>query len=288
MTFLVCFDKNYFFYWNTLIYSILKYNKNKNITFLILTDWLEKKQEENIKKYKNSIVDIKIINIDINKIRKLKVCRHFNKYIYLRLLIDQIPNIESYNKITYLDSDMLCNWKIDELDNINLGNDIIWAVEEPESDFSKNAKINLGLDIYFNSWLIIINVKKWLEEKISEKSINFINENKEIIEFPDQDALNFVLKWKVKFIDEKFNFMHSKISYKNKWIIIHYAWDIKPWKWYYFNKWWFLYIKHFILANKKYYYLFFIITQFICKLIMKNKIIFNLIRYIYVKIFKNA
>lgn len=47
---------------------------------------------------------------------------------------------------------------------------------------------------YFNSGLMIIDMDKWRKHSISEKVINFINNNSEdMFVFHDQDALNAIL-----------------------------------------------------------------------------------------------
>lgn len=72
--------------------------------------------------------------------------------------------------------------------------------------------------------MMYIDLKEWIKCKISEKCINIL---REINKFPDkkikygyefrcfdQDALNIVLKDKVKYIEPKYNFL-ANISLKH-------------------------------------------------------------------------
>ncbi|RRN76779.1 glycosyltransferase family 8 protein, partial [Pseudoxanthomonas sp. SGD-10] len=50
---------------------------------------------------------------------------------------------------------------------------------------------------YFNSGLLLMNIKKWLEYDVTPKVIDCVNQNRDVASFSDQYGLNVVLanKW---------------------------------------------------------------------------------------------
>ncbi|MHC5828967.1 MAG: glycosyltransferase family 8 protein, partial [Nostoc sp.] len=50
---------------------------------------------------------------------------------------------------------------------------------------------------YFNSGVLVMNLKKWREDQIFEKVIEYLTINKQYVRWHDQDALNAILagKW---------------------------------------------------------------------------------------------
>ena len=189
------------------IIKIKKYMNNKNISFQI------KKIEDNFK--------------------DIQVSYHFNSVIFYRLSLAKI--FCDYEKLLYLDSDILFMDNIDELFNIDLENKILAAIPKhnyfmiPEYIKNKTTK-------YFASGLLLINTKKFIDYKIYEKCLNFLKNEK--YEMPDQDALNASIddsKWIE--LDLKYgietSFLENNIPELNKKIesakIIQFSGSSKPW-----------------------------------------------------------
>ncbi len=98
---------------------------------------------------------------------------------------------------------------------------------------------------YFNSGLLLIDVKKWLNLDVTTKVLRFIEENPDKLRFHDQDALNAVLhdRWtlcilsgtpKVIFCQKRKNiqlFMekNNKEETRRRPSIIHFTGHVKPW-----------------------------------------------------------
>ncbi len=111
---------------------------------------------------------------------------------------------------------------------------LLGAVEDFWVKDSRNSYLSMPKGSkYFNAGVLLINLKKWREEHIKNKVIEFIKTNSARIKFCSQDPLNAILHDKWLQLDPKWNFM-PHLTYpglKNiKPAIIHYAGLKKPWK----------------------------------------------------------
>lgn len=153
--------------------------------------------------------------------------------IYARLYIPYfIPqNIE---KVLYLDADMLVLADLYELFNTNLELSILAAVTDPRVKTFDNhwgGILNykeLGLrggSAYFNTGLLLINTKKWIDAGITEQIVAIINTNVRFANYPDQYGLNIAMadKW-LKLDDAWNNFVTVEHPHPK---IIHFV-DRKP------------------------------------------------------------
>lgn len=109
-------------------------------------------------------------------------------------------------RIIYFDVDMIMLDDISALWKVDIGDAIIGAVSDTIGSIEKtigNGIANyeeLGLDPdlrYFNSGLLVIDIDKWMENEITEKTIAVIAKNKKYAALSDQYGLNVALagKW---------------------------------------------------------------------------------------------
>jgi lipopolysaccharide biosynthesis glycosyltransferase len=186
-----------------------------------------------------------LINIEINDALFEGLVRnhHFTKANYYRLLI---PNFVDQDKVLYLDSDIVVNGSVKELYSCDFKDDYLGAVLNPGFDRHKK----LGMDVnsqYFNSGVMLINNIKWKEDKITEKVIEFVTDNSDVIEFVDQCGLNAVIDGKWTAMDLKFNQqaviflpdfvlkyncfgIQELVEAKRNPVIVHYTGSSKPWQ----------------------------------------------------------
>lgn len=131
--------------------------------------------------------------------------------IFMRLFIPYfLPN--NIKKALYLDVDMLVLTDISELWNVDIGDNIAGAVTD---SICKTVNIGiknykeLGLDgseNYFNSGLLLMDLRKWIQSDVTPKVIHCVNENRDFATFSDQYGLNTVLHKKWKQIDALWNY----------------------------------------------------------------------------------
>ena len=93
-------------------------------------------------------------------------------------------------------------------------------------------------DKYFNAGVMLIDLKKWNEQFITEKCFEFLEKFRRNIQFWDQDILNGVLNKKWLELDPKFNVFGRLFERNNKKsntlvpqnpLIVHFSGPLKPW-----------------------------------------------------------
>ena len=141
-------------------------------------------------------------------------------------------------------SDSIIKKDILELFKINFKNNYLLAVKEPCFSEHNRLKMDPKSD-YFNSGVMLINLKKWRNENIPRKTLNFVLKNGERIKFVDQCGLNAIIDGKWKKISPEYNqqTIFFKKNLKDEFPkytelerakkdprIIHYTGSSKPWR----------------------------------------------------------
>lgn len=245
------------------ITSILRNTRHKVYIHLLCDETLS---DENYVKFNELICQykqkIKFYNINLDNILGIVKNEEFNRVSKGALYRLMIPELVDVEKIIYLDSDVIVNLDISTLWNIDIRNYILGAVLDVESSrkdkrFRKFYKsINVNLDKYFNSGVIVFNLNKLRNFDLVNKCIEFLS-NRPDVPHLDQSALNYFFKGNdVKLLDRKYNIIVSdelmKINIKEKKIdnisgIYHFAGIGKPWNGIY-NEYDKLYWKYLILS----------------------------------------
>ncbi|MEY2194319.1 glycosyltransferase family 8 protein [Neobacillus sp. BF23-41] len=167
------------------------------------------------------------LNVDPSIYKHFKGWGHVSREAFYRISIPDLLD-KRIKKAIYLDSDLIIKGDLRELwENEHLENHFLGAVEDPV-DFS-GIRLPNGYK-YFNSGVLLMNLKKWRKYKISNKVLNFINKNPKKIIWWDQDALNAILYNKWFPLDYKWNYQVFRMGHLNiSPIIIHFNTDVKPW-----------------------------------------------------------
>lgn len=261
------------------------YNINIHVIDGGISDINKKKLEDLEKRYNFSI---KYDKIDVERFKGFPVRGHMSLATYYRILIPDLIK-SSTNKIIYLDSDIIVLGDIIKLYNVEIDNYCIAAVkdEDQESPLIKEVKQNLQIkenESYFNAGVLLINLKKWREDKVTQRAFEFIENNPEKIIIYDQDALNYLLHNQCKYIEGTYNTQLKEESFnpKDKPLILHLTSENKPWNYNYLNKYgkeqYFYYLKK--TPWKHFKYSDFDIKNFFRKEIKKLK---RLVKKIYRK-----
>ena len=193
--------------------------------------------------------EVEFIEVDytlFDECHTSQYCAHISKEMYFRYIIPTLkPNLE---KSLYLDCDIIIEDSLNLLYSIDLKDNYVGAIEEfweyAENYYEKtyNTKKN------FNAGVLLINNKKWLEDKIVERL--FFNTEilnlQGTIRWVDQDVLNYTFKGKFLSLNPRYNVQYSifvsdnnATNYKDndyfssryKPSIIHFnGGEIKPWE----------------------------------------------------------
>ena len=129
---------------------------------------------------------------------------------YYRLAIAKILS-ENIDKVLYLDSDIIVRHSLKELWETDIQNYAIGCVTDVCNDDIKvyNRLKYSNLEGYFNSGVLLINLRYWREHCIDKQLVTYLRNNIDKIVNSDQDILNYVLR-KEKFkLPLKYNVQHG-------------------------------------------------------------------------------
>lgn len=123
---------------------------------------------------------------------------------YSRLFVaSALP--ENLERALYLDCDVIIRKPLDELWNLDMQGRTIAALKDA---FSRWYRMNIGLkssDIMFNSGVMLIDLRRWKEQEVEKKLLEFIRFKGGRIQQGDQGALNAVLAYDVYCFEPRFN-----------------------------------------------------------------------------------
>lgn len=164
-----------------------------------------------------------------------------------------------YERVIYADIDMIFNRDIAGCAAIDLQDQYIAAVPDPEFAYNRSIKPKtkrymeeiLGLsenDSYVSAGLMVFNIPLWIKENIAQKAINFLAAHN--LDILDQDAVNAVCKGRIYYLDAGFNCLSMnqkgktlynrqnpasplwenwKQAYDSENCVFHYNAYVKPW-----------------------------------------------------------
>ncbi len=218
-------DNNYVKYLSVAIVSLTdNMSKDYNYDIVILEDNIKDKNKRLLLKQIKDFKNISLRFIDINKYfdKNNKVnfylSGNLSKATYNRLFIPDI--FKNYNKVIYLDCDILINSDLVDLYKIDLGGNLIGGVRDMPFgswlpiDFWKDKEFDIyiqsylginSLDEYVNAGLIVYNIKNCLDNNFTSSCLNSLKILKQP-ERHDQDVINMACKDKIKYLDYRYNF----------------------------------------------------------------------------------
>lgn len=235
-----CTDANYLEYVATSVVSVLMNNPQLNLAFYIFVYDVSDTDIARLKATSEHIHVQQIEKQDIEKYDDNLAIKHLNRSIYMRLAVPRLLD-GKVEKFIYLDADTLCFDDISAIQDIDI-REVICAVGHDALDIQndKNARrLGLKQGHYFNSGFLYINVANWLSHDVENKANAILFARGKTLPYPDQDALNIVMDERVKFIDNRWNYLFTWFNdeqkenffYHEKTIprIMHFTGGRKPW-----------------------------------------------------------
>lgn len=221
---LVCAaDNNYAMPLAVTIRSALEnLGTNQKIALFVLDGGItESNKNKIIKSLQSEQIEISWVQPDNALFENLALNRHVTIPTYYRLILPQILP-KSFQKVIYLDTDMVVTGNLQELWNIDVGDNYVLAVQDDiqlyismSEAFRNYHELGVSPDSkYFNAGLLVINLKKWRTDNIGSKVIEYLEENKEYA-LNDQDGLNAVLAGKWGELHPKWNQMPRIYDYSS-------------------------------------------------------------------------
>ncbi|MBQ8013177.1 MAG: glycosyltransferase family 8 protein [Treponema sp.] len=235
-------DDNYAPFFAVALTSLLD-NASKDFFYKIyvLTTSLRKEYAERLRlivddmALDNATIDFVSMKAEMEKSTGTFHLRHYySKETYCRIFIPRV--FSQYDKVLYLDSDIVVTGDISQLFNTELGDNLVAAAsEEVMTDYDVyGTYVEKALGVYrydyFSAGVLLINAKLYREENIETKFIELLNSFTFRVT-QDEDYLNVLCKGRVKPLSLGWN----KSAYKNPSFddsdlkLIHYKINWKPW-----------------------------------------------------------
>ena len=231
-------DDNYIPYLDVAVSSMIaNASKEFNYRIIVLNTGLNENNVHKIKKNESEQFKIDFVNIsnDVEKIKsKLKNVYHFSVVTYYRLFIASL--FPQYDKVIYLDCDLVVLGDISELYHTELGDNILGAGPEQfvqnTEEFRVYATQALGVDPdgYVNAGVLLMNLSEFRKNKIEEKFIDLITKHDFDLLDPDQAYLNYLCVGKILMLPNGWNKEPMPLACEGKKNIVHYALYKKPWQ----------------------------------------------------------
>lgn len=215
-------------------------NASKEYQYLIkiLHTNVNEQHKNQIKKYEKENINIEFVDLSyyIEKVKdKLYTRDYYTNTTYFRLFLPEL--YPQYDKVLYLDSDIIVVGDIAELYNTDMGTNLVAAAPDDIIQYNKvfqdYAELVVGVakyQHYFNAGVLLMNLDELRKFNFQEKFLYLLEKVKFSVA-QDQDYLNRLCKGRVKLISHDWDVMpYVNNDTKPEDIkLIHYNFAYKPW-----------------------------------------------------------
>ncbi len=212
-------DNNYAPYMGVSICSLFENNRSsEGLVIYIIDDGIGEENKNRLlsmaDKYSGTIVFLKgdAILADENISQTFDYTRfRKNTHSYFKLFIDRLlPDLDE--RLIYIDCDTVVEGDISELNRIDMHDDPIGMVQD---SLVTSVKTSVGIDDrdrYYNSGVILIDMKRWKELNCSRRLFEHIRDVR-TYGTVDQDVLNVVLHDEIVTLPVRYNFQPIHMDY---------------------------------------------------------------------------
>jgi len=234
-------DDNYAPFLAVALTSLLE-NASKDYLYKIhvLTTNLNKNYIDELSKIVSQIApDYAVINFvslreEMERSSGFSVRAYYSKETYCRMFIPRL--FPQYDKVLYLDCDIVVVGDISELYDIDLGDNLLAAAHEEvirgNETFCNYVEKTLGVpwEDYFGAGILLINSAQYRKENVEQQFMDLMDRFTFIVA-QDQDYLNVLCKGRTIQLDIGWNrTAFKRDDFDDKDLkIIHYKINWKPW-----------------------------------------------------------
>lgn len=165
---------------------------------------------------------LRFLDIELQlKTRKLPSAYHITIGTFGRFLT--LDYLVGFDKVVYLDCDLVVNRDINELYSVDIGDCLIGAVRDtagngwyniPGNEMRQHMDDVLEITEpcgYFNAGVLVMNLAELRKVTTCDKLMQLAVDPKWV--WLDQDVLNHVCRGRIKYLDQAWNYMAHKESY---------------------------------------------------------------------------
>ena len=233
-------DDGYIPFLAVAIKSLIE-NASKEYEYIIkvLHTNVKENNVRKIKKFETENVNIEFVNLSyyIKKVQdKLYTRDYYTNTTYFRMFLPEL--YPQYDKVLYLDSDIVVLGDISQLYNTEIGTNLVAAAPDDIIQYNKvfqeYAEKVVGVvkyQNYFNAGILLMNLDQLRKFNFQDKFLYLLGTVKFSVA-QDQDYLNRLCKGRVTLINSQWDVMpvvNRKIN-KEDIKIIHYNFAYKPWR----------------------------------------------------------
>lgn len=203
-------DDNYAQHLGVSIQSLLENNREfSRIRIFIIDNQISDKNCNKLKTVVDAFPNGELIFIQFSQWKeqlKLNLAWEISLSAYARLFVaSMLP--EELGRVIYLDCDMLICSSLRDLWNTDLKENVLGAVQDSVNDSTKNAVGLREEEKYFNSGMLLINLKEWRACGVEKQCLDMITSHHGRVIHHDQGVLNGVLHEKCLFLPLQYNVM---------------------------------------------------------------------------------
>lgn len=231
-------DDNYIPYLDVAIRSLIENaSKDHSYRIIVLNTGIRPDHIARIKENEGPgfAIDFVDISESIENIQAhFKNVYHFSLASYYRLFIASL--FPQYDKILYLDCDLVVLGDISQLYHTEIGENILGAVADQfvsdTPQFRAYAQSAIGVDPqrYINTGVLLINLQTFRSNRIEEKFIELITKYDFDLLDPDQAYLNYLCQGQIFLLPNGWNKAPTLAPCQGQKRIVHYNLYKKPWQ----------------------------------------------------------
>ncbi|NLC94101.1 MAG: glycosyltransferase family 8 protein [Bacilli bacterium] len=247
MNILITLDSNYLWPLRVMLTSMIMNNPNETFDIYLMHSRLKDEEIEDLAKFiKKNNMRLHVVEIDDHYFNDAKVCMHYPKEMYYRLLAHKfLP--QELRRILYLDPDILVLNPLRSFYETDLTNFMYAACCHKkfairfvnQLRFSAHKIYN-----YYNSGVLLINLDLVREHVNEHEIFAFVDKYHNRLILPDQDVLNALYSGKIKEMDEiyynydaRLYLYYKTLTYGkcdmdyviNNTVFLHFCGKKKPW-----------------------------------------------------------
>ncbi|MBO5327151.1 MAG: glycosyltransferase family 8 protein [Clostridia bacterium] len=213
-------DENYAPWAGISMYSLFENNKDIDaLTVYCVTDRVSDASREKLAdqaaRYKRELIFVDATEI-VEQIKALNIPSYRGSYTTNFRLFFHTFVREDIERLLYVDCDTVVTGSLAPLQTLDMGDKVVGVVRD---SLTVQYKTLLGFspdEPYFNAGILLIDVPKWKEQQITQKTLDHIQNVRARYCNPDQDLLNLVLKDHIYLLSPAYNLQPHHLAFSDK------------------------------------------------------------------------